>query len=150
MILAKTAAGQQALKDRSLPLSLRQRAALILVDGKRSVENIRQATEAAAEDIAHLQSLQLVQVAGSPQAAAANEAMAAPEALPARTPQERYAAAYPIATRLTAGLGLFGVRLNLAVEAATSYDDLVALAPKILEAVGVEKFKPLHRALHPR
>ena len=149
MILAKTTAGQQALKDRSLPLSLRQRAALILVDGKRSVENIRQATEAAAEDIAHLQSLQLVQVAGSPQAAA-NEALAAPEANVLRTPQERYAAAYPIATRLTAGLGLFGVRLNLAVEAAGSYDDLVALAPKILEAVGVEKFKPLHRALHPR
>lgn len=149
MILAKTTAGQQALKDRSLPLSLRQRAALILVDGKRSVENIRQATEAAAEDIAHLQSLQLVHAAGAPRTAAANEPTAAPEVPALRALQERYAAAYPIATRLTAGLGLFGVRLNLAVEGATSYDDLVALAPKILEAVGVEKFKPLHRALHP-
>ena len=149
MILAKTPAGQQALKDRSLPLSMRQRAALILVDGKRSVENILQSTDAAAEDIAHLRSLQLVDVAGAAQTGAAHEAQLAPEPPTDRSAQERYAAAYPIATRLTAGLGLFGVRLNLAVEAASSYEDLVALAPKILEAVGVEKFKPLHRALHP-
>ena len=148
MILAKTPAGQLALKDRSLPLSMRQRAALILVDGKRSVENILQSTDAAAEDIAHLRSLQLVDVAGGAPAAA-NEANAVPELPTVRSAQERYAAAYPIATRLTAGLGLFGVRLNLAVEGATCYEDLVALAPKILEAVGVEKFKPLHRALHP-
>jgi len=146
MILAKTTAGQQALKDRSLPLSMRQRAALILVDGKRSVENILQSTDAAAEGIAHLRSLQLVHVAGAPHAAAANEALAAG---PLRTPQERYAAAYPIAARLASSLGLLGFRLNLAVEAATCYEDLVALAPKILEAVGIEKFKPLHRALDP-
>jgi hypothetical protein len=146
MILAKTTAGQQALKDRTLALSLRQRAVLILVDGKRSVDNILQATEAGAEDIAHLRTLQLVQIAGQPQAQAANEAMAPPTE---RGAQERYAAAYPIAARLTGELGLRGFRLNLAVEAATSYDDLLALAPKILEAVGVEKFKPLHRALNP-
>src|SRR3954468_10541690 len=109
MILAKTIAGQQALKDRSLPLSMRQRAALILVDGKRSVENILQSTDAAAEDIAHLRSLQLVHVAGAPQAVAANEALAAGPGL--RTPQERYAAAYPIAARLASSLGLLGFRL---------------------------------------
>lgn len=149
MILAKTAAGQQALKDRSLPLSLRQRAALILVDGHRSVDNILQSTDAAAEDIAHLQSLQLVHVAGSQQTPAANEAVAAPQPPTRRAAQERYAAAYPIAARLTSELGLRGFRLNLAVEAAKGYEDLAALAPKILEAVGVEKFKPLHRVLHP-
>ncbi|MDB5858392.1 MAG: hypothetical protein JWQ76_2081 [Ramlibacter sp.] len=146
MILAKTTAGQQALKDRSLPLSLRQRAALILVDGKRSVEKILQATEAAAEDIAYLRSLQLVHLAGTLQASAANEAVVAPQALSA---QQRHAAAYPIAARLTGDLGPSGFRLHLAVEGASSYEDLVALAPSILEAVGVEKFKPLHRALHP-
>ena len=135
MILAKTTAGQQALKDRSVPLSLRQRAALILVDGKRSVEAIRQATEAAPEDIAQLQTLQLVQQA-------ANE-----DGGVRRSDQELYAAAYPIAVRLTGELGLRGFRLNLAVEAAGSFDALVDLAPKILEAVGVEKFKPLHRVL---
>jgi hypothetical protein len=139
MILAKTTAGQQALKDRSVPLSLRQRAALILVDGKRSVDAIRQATEAAPEDIAQLRTLQLVQPAGTQ---AANEGDGVQ-----RSDQELYAAAYPIAVRLTGDLGLRGFRLNLAVEAAGSFAALVDLAPKILEAVGVEKFKPLHRVL---
>ncbi|MCG2595585.1 hypothetical protein LZ009_22635 [Ramlibacter sp. XY19] len=134
MILAKTTAGQQALKDRSVALSLRQRAALILVDGKRSVDDIRQATEAAPEDIAQLRELQLVQEAAN-------------EPGPQRSAQELYAAAYPIAVRLTGELGLRGFRLNLAVEAAPSFDALVDLAPRILEAVGVEKFRPLHRVL---
>jgi len=35
---------------------------------------------------------------------------------------ERYAEAYPIATQLTADLGLRGFRLNLAVEAALDYE----------------------------
>lgn len=134
MILAKTPAGQQALKDRSLPLSLRQRAALILVDGKRSVDDILQATEAAAEDIAHLRSLHLVHGAGQEPASA----------------EARFASAHPIATRLAAELGPQGARVSVAVRAAASYEDLVALAPHLLEAVGVEKFKPLHRLLHPR
>ena len=40
--------------------------------------------------------------------------------------------------------------LNLAVEGAGNYDDLAALAPKIKEAVGPEKFKPLDDALNDR
>ena len=44
-------------------------------------------------------------------------------------------------------LGLRGVRLNLAVEGATSYEDLLALSPKIRDAVGVDKFAPLAKAL---
>ena len=63
------------------------------------------------------------------------------------TPQERYQRAYPIATRITAGLGLRGFRLNLAVEAAGSYEQLLELAPRIREAVGEEKFRPLGLAL---
>ena len=64
-----------------------------------------------------------------------------------RSPKERYQAAYPIATELTAGLGLRGFRLNLAVEGAGSFEDLAALAPKIREAVGDAKFKRLDEAL---
>jgi hypothetical protein len=152
MILAKTPAGQQVLKDRSIALSQRQRSVLILVDGKRSVQDILRATEAAAEDIDHLRALQLVQVAGNAQDMAPTEPApleGLPETPSLREAQERYAAAYPIAARLTSGLGLRGFRLNLAVEGATRYENLVALAPKILEAVGPEKFKPLHEALHP-
>ena len=64
-----------------------------------------------------------------------------------RTQRERYQAAYPIATELTASLGLKGFRLNLAVEGAAGYEDLAALAPKIREAVGDAKYTRLERAL---
>jgi hypothetical protein len=65
-----------------------------------------------------------------------------------RPSQQRYQDAYPIATQLTASLGLRGFRLNLAVEAAGSYEQLAELAPKIKDAVGADKFVPLERALH--
>jgi hypothetical protein len=42
---------------------------------------------------------------------------------------------------------LRGFRLNLAVESARDYDDLLALGLKIKEAVGDEKFEPLRKAL---
>ena len=43
-----------------------------------------------------------------------------------------------------------GFRLNLSVEAAANFDDLVALAPKIRDAVGVDKFAPLDALIHGR
>ena len=64
-----------------------------------------------------------------------------------RSSTERYQAAYPVATELTASLGLRGFRLNLAVEAAGSFADLAALAPKIRQAVGDVPFTRLDRAL---
>lgn len=141
----KTTAGQQVMKDRSVPLTPRQRAAFILIDGKRSLSELLQATAPAGvtrEDVDQLFALGLIAVdrpASNGKAAAAG----------ARTPQERYAAAYPIAAQLTAGLGLRGFRLNLAVEAATSFDDLLALAPRIREAVGADKARPLDEVLSP-
>ena len=144
MIPVKTSAGQQVLKDRSVTLTPRQRAVFILIDGKRSLDDVLQSTAAAGvtrEDVDRLFELGLV-ADSSP----AIELAAAPAADP-RTPQQRYAEAYPIATKLTASLGLRGVRLNLAVEGATSYEDLLALSPKIRDAVGAEKFAPLAKAL---
>jgi len=64
-----------------------------------------------------------------------------------RDAQQRYQDAYPIATRLTASLGLRGFRLNLAVEGSSNHQDLLALAPKIRAAVGGAKAEPLDRAL---
>lgn len=64
-----------------------------------------------------------------------------------RSPKERYQDAYPIATELTAGLGLRGFRLNLAVEGASGFEELAALAPKIREAVGDAKYARLEQAL---
>ena len=143
MIPGKTPAGQQVLKDRSLNLTPRQRAALILIDGKRSLADVLQSSGAAREDVERLFELELV---------SGGVLKAAPEApaKPPASPQERYQAAYPIATRLTASLGLRGVRLNLAVEAASSYDDLLALSTKIRDAVGADEFAPLGAALGQR
>jgi hypothetical protein len=71
-----------------------------------------------------------------------------PGGLPTATAQAHYSRAYPIATRLTAGLGLRGFRLNLAVEAAGDLDKLRELAPRIKDAVGPEKFRELQSSLY--
>lgn len=63
------------------------------------------------------------------------------------THQQRFAQAWPLATQLTAGLGLRGFRLNLAIEKASGYDDLLKLLPSIQEAVGKEKCAAFERAL---
>ena len=61
--------------------------------------------------------------------------------------QSRYKVAYPLATQLTASMGFRGFRLNLAVEAAGSYSQLVQLFPKIKVAAGAEKSLALENAL---
>jgi hypothetical protein len=157
MILVKTDAGHRVMKDRSVPLTPRQRSALILFDGKRTLGEVLASTAATGvtrDDIDHLFKLGLV-MDPAPQETAAEEAAAhakaeAVEHHKHRSPQERYAEAYPIATKLTAALGLRGFRLNLAVEGATNYEQLVEVAPKIRDAVGADKFKPLDDALNDR
>ena len=52
-----------------------------------------------------------------------------------------------MAVSITGGLGLKGFRLNLAVEAAMGYEQLVELAPRIREAAGDKAYGPLHKAL---
>ena len=169
MILVKTEAGQQVLKDRSVPLSPRQRTAFILFDGKRSVDEVLAGTGIAREEIDQLVTLGLLgPAAGSsstaavpakaPEALAASPAPVAPTPKPkpaeaaapssGRSRQQRYKDAYPIATQLTGALGLKGFRLNLQVEGTTSYEDLAALAPKIRAAVGPEKAAALDKALN--
>ncbi len=145
MTYQKTEAGQQAFKARSPLLSARQRSAFILFDGVKSTEQVLAGTVGlgiTVADIDHLvQAGFLEAVAGSVMI----ELPAEPDA--ARTNQQRYSAAMPIATQLTAGLGLRGFRLNLAVEAASGYEGLLALLPKIQSAVGVTACLPLERAL---
>jgi hypothetical protein len=164
MILVKTQLGQQALKDRSIPLSPRQRSAFILFDGKRTVDEVLgNGMGIVREDIEHMVALGLLEpVAGStalPTAGSApvvetakpvaSAAPAAPVAgASGRSKQQRYKDAYPIATQLTGSLGLMGFRLNLQVEGTTGYDDLAALAPKIRAAVGAEKAAALDKALN--
>lgn len=157
MLIVKTDLGHRVMKDRSVALTPRQRAAFILFDGQRSLDQVMKATQpvgVAKEDVDKLFELGLV-TDGNPEGTRAEQAAAKAQADAIehhkhRTPQERYAEAYPIATALTAGLGLRGLRLNLAVEAATNYQQLLEIAPKIREAVGPEKFKPLDNALNDR
>lgn len=177
MILVKTPLGQQALKDRHGDLTPRQRSAFILFDGKRALEQVLAATAAMGITVADVKTmvdrglLQLQEGAtGSPaslDATAAPGGMAtgpspaievgdgqpalvADAAAPAgaRAPMDRYQAAYPIATALTAELGLRGFRLNLAVEGVRGFDELAALAPRIRDAVGDAKFARLQQALY--
>ncbi|GAA4354959.1 hypothetical protein GCM10023165_46670 [Variovorax defluvii] len=163
MILVKTVTGQQAFKDRSIRLTPRQRSAFILFDGKRSVNEVLQAGMGVApEDIDQMIELGLLGRVGADADAAnaasvaipllpASEVLSAPAVPPApiqgRSNQERYKEAYPIAIQLTGGLGLRGFRLNLSVEGTTSYEELLALAPKIRAAVGAERAVALDRAL---
>jgi hypothetical protein len=155
MLIVKTELGHRVMKDRSVVLTPRQRAAFILFDGKRTLDQVMKATQPVGvtkDDVDKLFELGLVEDATTEEIAAQEAAeKAKEEALEQhkhRTPQERYAEAYPIATALTAQLGLFGFRLNLAVEAASNYEELLALAPKIKDAVGPEKFRPLDNALN--
>ena len=157
MVLVKTQAGQQALKDRHGSLSSRQRSAFILFDGKRSTAEILSATAAMGITLDDIQAmvdqglLEPVSRQGQPGSPVTLAAPASPAGVAGggsgRSPKERYQAAYPIATELTAALGLRGFRLNLAVEGAGSFEDLAALAPKIREAVGDAKFDRLDKAL---
>lgn len=141
-VLNKTPLGQQAFEERSAQLAGKLRSAFLLFDGQRTVPevlNLTQSLGVTAQDIETLQQAGLLQ---------AVIACSHPEATrSARTPQERYRDAYPLAVSLTGKLGLPGFRLNLSVEAATSYEALAAVAPKIKEAVGPAAFTPLAQAL---
>jgi hypothetical protein len=151
MPIVKTEAGQQVLKDRSVPLSPRQRSAFILFDGRKSIDEVLKATAGMGvtrADIDHLLEQGLLADIRQPEPIeAGSAAQAQQEGATAPTAQERYAQAYPLAIKLTSALGLRGFRLNLAVEAASSYEDLLAVAPKIREAVGPENYGPLGRVL---
>lgn len=143
--LIKTEAGQQAFKARSAQLAGKLRSAFLLFDGLRTVDEVLQATQGLGLGVADIDTLvQAGLLAEAPDSSPA----AAPAASPsARSAQERYRDAYPVAVALTGKLGLSGFRLNLSVEAATSFDQLAAVAPKIRDAVGHQAYVPLEQAL---
>ena len=163
MVYVKTAQGLAAMRDRSAGLTLRQRSALIMFDGKRDAGEILKMTAGVGviqSDLDHLVSLGLLASSSSlPQSTAiaspattVSSVVATPsqnaDGSPTMSARAHYSMAYPIATRLTAALGLRGFRLNLAVEAAGDLDKLKELAPRIREAIGEEKYKELDEALN--
>lgn len=172
MIYMKTPHGQAAFQGRTVPMTPRQRSAFILFDGKRNLQDVMKATAGLGitpEDIDQLLLQGLLAPredavpaivtasvppsapaapSASPSAVAAAASLSSSSGLPTATAQAHYSKAYPIATRLTAGLGLRGFLLNLAVEGATDLAKLQELAPKIMKAVGPEKFSELQGALY--
>ena len=160
MVLVKTQAGQDAMKDRHGGLTSRQRSAFILFDGKRTLGEVLAATAAMGitqDDVQAMIEQGLLApvgggalpavVAAAPAAAPSAAAAEGGSGETARPSQQRYKDAYPVATAMTAALGLRGFRLNLAVESASSFEALAALAPKIKAAVGEAKYEPLRKAL---
>ncbi len=153
MIYARTESGQLALKDRSV-LTLRQRSAFILFDGQRSLPQVLEATAGLGVTSADL--LQLVEMGFLAPSQQSIEKEAAATALTAAVvarqegsdaANDRYRKAYPLAARLTGALGLTGFKLNLAVEGAADVQALLALLPKIREAVGSGKCRQLEQAI---
>jgi hypothetical protein len=144
MAMSKTTAGHRVLKDRSVGLTPRQRAALVLIDGQRSLEDVLAAPAGVTHaDVERLLTLGLV--ADEPGDSYPVPLLA--ETSPTTVARDRYLQAYAIATALTARLGPKGNQLNLAVEAAASLQELQALAPRIRAAVGPADFALLEDML---
>ncbi|WP_336692041.1 hypothetical protein [Delftia acidovorans] len=169
MHFVKTSAGQQAFKERHADLSPRLRSAFLLFDGQRSLAQVLESV--AGMGVTQDEILALVErewlaprdaaeprlgvvAVAVPSVPAATAAAALPADSAGEAPAQsepslavRYRNAYPLAVAITADLGLKGFRLNLAVEAAMGYDQLVALAPRLREAASPANYLPLHEAL---
>jgi len=131
----------------------------ILCNGSRTVEEVLAATAGIGIEQADVEYLlaqgflstlaseQQADTSSAPLEAESMPAELVPLPLPVRSPQQRYLEAKPLATQLTASLGLRGFMLNLSVEGAAGYQDLVKLLPKIQAAVGAKACRALARAL---
>ncbi|TAL65818.1 MAG: hypothetical protein EPN79_11750 [Burkholderiaceae bacterium] len=154
MRYTKAAAAQTALKDRSLALSVRQRSIFIVLDGTRTIEDLRGCGfDVPQGDIDRLLELGLISQVAEPILASLHETVYAGSGEgPQRTRSpatewQRFNTAYPVAVRLTARLGLSGFRLNLAVEATCDVQQLEGLIGQVRATVGAKEFAELELAL---
>ena len=158
MTMSKTTAGHQVLKERSAGLSPRQRAALILFDGKRTVQDVLAVTSPTGvtpADIDRLVQMGLV----AEQGAAARPPEFGPDSQPASlsvsvapvpSANDRYLRAYEVGIELTAELGPRASHLLLAVEAAENLEELLELSPRLRAALLPLKFARFEAALNGR
>lgn len=175
MLLIKTETGQAAFKERSPRFSTRQRSTFILVDGKKTAAQLLAATAGMGVTQADLDYMveqgflspvytDAFPTGPAPLAPSVPAPLTEEDLLPLlteapsedsppanvptlRTDQERYQLAKPLATQLTATLGLRGFMLNLSVESAAGYQALLDLFPQIQKAVGAKAARELERAL---
>lgn len=150
-IYQKSQAGQEAFQKRSPDISAKQRPAFLLFDGKRKVGDVLASglgiTQADIDDLIAKGFLVSPDAAGAVDAAPVAAALAAGGSLSIQDKQDLYKAAYPVAVRLSSQLGLRGFKLNLAVEAASGFDDLLKLLPELEKALGTDKTKVLKTLL---
>lgn len=148
LIYLKTEAGLLAFKQRSPELSQKQRSAFLQFDGQRTLADVLQAVHAigiSAVDIDYLIDKAFLSLAvAAPKSA---ERAPLPPVLDGDDKQHRYQMAYPMAVGLCSKLGLRGFKLTLAVEAASGYDDLLAMLPKMDAALPADSTRELKRAL---
>ena len=147
MRLSKTEMGIQAMRARSVPLTPRQRGAFILCDSRFTKERVLANAKMAGvtdSDIQYLVEHGLVAEVPDEQELAAEKTA---QQFRERLPFQRFREAYPMAVRLSSGLGLKGFRLNMAVEKCASYTELCGVAPAIKAAVDPKQFAPLEAAL---
>ena len=146
MIYVKTAAGRQALKERSESMPRKFHFPFLMCDGVRDSAEIL--TASASHGFTSVDLYEMVQagfIAPAATAAATSAASATAASAQAVTTQGAalFIEAEHLATSITAKLGLRGFRLNMAVERAGNLADLKALLPQIQEAAGVAAAKPL-------
>jgi hypothetical protein len=146
MIYVKTAAGRQALKERSESMPRKFHFPFLMCDGVRDSAEIL--TASASHGFTSVDLYEMVQAGFiAPAAAAAATSAASATAASAQAVTTQGAALFieaeHLATSITAKLGLRGFRLNMAVERAGNLADLKALLPQIQEAAGVAAAKPL-------
>ena len=153
MLFTKSKKGQTAFKERSALFSPQQRAAFILFDGRATVEDVLGKMApfgVTQQDVDVMCEQGLLEPASEPAAPGSSQRPSPDSKLPALprvSDADRYLQSKPLATQLTAGLGLKGFRLNLAVESAANCKDLELLLPKIQAAAGIEACRELERAL---
>jgi len=146
MPLLKTALGLKVMRKRPNPLNYGQRQALALFDGEYDTHTVLDLLNHLGlrhADVQHMVDKGWLRERAS---LSVNPA----EGLLLEQPETaRYAAAYPIAVRLTSRLGLRGIRLKMSVLFSREFQDLQALGPKILDKVGEQAYAPLAKYLRP-
>jgi hypothetical protein len=147
MIYAKTPAGQHAFTTRAPTLTSKLRIAYLMVDGARHRTDILTATAGmgvSKDDLDRLITLGYIETQ-------ATTALPVVEGRRADfSPEQQvviFMAAVKQATALTANMGLRGFRLNLAVESAQNLEELEALLPQMMAALGSDAVAPLQRLL---
>lgn len=163
LVLKKTDKGLEALRTRDPALPKRLRTAFILFDGQKSVAQVLRLLPGAPNGIAlsditdMLQSgwLVLLNPSTAPEMPARGlevssdtaAALAALQHSGVPDHAQRYQQAYSMVMAIVGQMGLRGFRLQLALEKASGYDDLVAMLPRLRTAIDAAQMRPIEKVL---